>query len=75
MAARPSRRVLVVAAGPWPGAPVSAPRRAGFGEGRRYANLASARLLVCPAFLIGGEGRKYIGVLLDLDFDRLETAR
>jgi len=33
---------------------------------------AEGRLLVCPAFLIGGEGRKYIGVLLDLDFDHLE---
>ncbi len=34
---------------------------------------AVGHVLVCPAFLIGGEDRKYIGVLLDLDFDRLLT--
>jgi hypothetical protein len=43
---------------------------------RALANLeAEGQLLVCPAFLIGGEGRKYLGVLLDLDFDQLEKVR
>jgi Protein of unknown function (DUF2510)/HIRAN domain len=32
---------------------------------------AAGQVLACPAFLIGGDGRKYIGVLLNLDFDRL----
>lgn len=27
--------------------------------------------LACPALLIGGEGGKHLGVLLDLDFDQL----
>lgn len=36
---------------------------------------ADGQLLVCTALLIGGEGRKYLGVLLDLDFDRLERTR
>jgi hypothetical protein len=43
---------------------------------RALANLeAEGQLLACPAFLIGGEGRKYLGVLLDLDFDQLGVRR
>jgi hypothetical protein len=36
---------------------------------------AEGQLLVCPAFLIGGGRRKYLGALLDLDFNRLEMAQ
>lgn len=31
------------------------------------------QILACPALLIGGEGGKYLGVLLDIDIDKLVT--
>lgn len=36
---------------------------------------AEDQLLACSAFLIGGEGNKYLGVVLDLDFAKLERGR
>lgn len=36
---------------------------------------AAGQLLVCPAFLIGGDDRKHLGVLLNLAFDKLEHGR
>jgi hypothetical protein len=36
---------------------------------------AEGHLLVCHAFLIGGEDGKHFGVLLNLDFSKLEHGR
>ena len=36
---------------------------------------AEGQLLVCPAFLIGGEDGKHLGVLLDLNFAKMEHGR